>query len=54
MPGSTLRIIKPICQEIGIGYYRMDFIQVPRIGMQNGSGSLRRRSVQRKSKSWNY
>ena len=43
-----------ICQEIGIGYYRVDFIQVPRIGMQNGSGSLRRRSVQRKSKSWNY
>jgi hypothetical protein len=52
--GIDIEDYKPICQEIGIGYYRMDFIQVPRIGMQNGSGSLRRRSVQRKSKSWNY
>jgi hypothetical protein len=53
MPGSTSMTIKPICQEIGIGYYRMDFIQVPRTGMRNGNGSLRRTRVQRKSRSWN-
>jgi hypothetical protein len=51
--GSTLRTIKPICQEIGIGYYRMDFIQVPRTGMRNGNGSLSRSEFQRRSRSWN-
>jgi hypothetical protein len=52
--GIDIEHYKTYCQGIGIGYYRMDFIQVPRAGMRNGSGSLRRIRVQRKSRSWNY